>query len=190
MILKNKLLLLSFVVLVGCDTRDTKTYEVVNKDLDGRLSVINQDAGEMLIINKSNRIEDVISLKLSLDQIDVIKKGKAAQDLALKVREWPKNRISNTLYSVGLSTRYYKDRLLYKISFSPADKSSIQKAKTLKVYLRDNNGFVLEEIDPNSQWGTVVNESGKSVSEIAEGEIPMTLDNYLQVSGFDSSWRF
>ena len=176
--------------IYGCNFQKQGDFQPINKDPDGRISIIDQTKGKLIIINKSNRIQDVISLSLNSEEIRKIKSEKDIQDSSTKIREWPETDINNTKYKVTLFTRYYKDRLLYKIKFSPADNMSAFRARTVSVNLRDNNGFVLEKITPQDEWVTVVDSAAVPIEETANGEIPMTLDNYLEIHGYDPSWRF
>lgn len=185
----STILAFSCLSLLGCDGLDNKKYEIVDRDANGRLSIINQSSGQMLVVNKSSRIEDVISLNLSDGDVEEIRSEKDRQDAALKIREWPECEIPNSKYKVQLSTRYYKDRLLYQLIFFPSSETSAMKARTISINLRDGNGFVLEKIDPHN-WVSVVNDKGKPEKEQANGEIPMTLDNYMEIAYYDPSWRF
>ncbi len=175
--------------LSACEGGSEKPYEVINKEADGKISIINQSSGRLLVVNKSNRIDDVIDLNISSEEISKIKEAKQKQDAALKVKTWPEVKITSTKYSIVMATRYYKDRLLYSIKFSPSDKESSYKARTISINLRDENGFVLEKIQPAS-WVSVINEKGNPVLEQTNGEIPMTLDNYLEISAYDPNWYF
>lgn len=177
-------------LISGCDLQTQSNFQSISKDADGRISIIDQAKGRLIIINKSNRIQDVISLSLNSDEIRKIKREKDVQDSSTKIREWPSVDINKTKYTVSLSTRYYKDRLLYKIKFYPADEMSSIRARTISINLRDVNGFVLEKITPQDEWVTVVDSIAAPIEESANGEIPMTLDNYLEIYSFDPNWRF
>ena len=185
---KSSIIALAAVALIGCERAgDGETYQVINKDADGKILILNQKTGRLTIVSKSNRIDDILELDIKDADVNGIKKKKEDQDKLLKVRAWGVQKIANTPYKVALSTRHYKDKLLYTLSFSDADDTTSYKARTISINLRDANGFVLEKIVPTS-WVTVVNEEGKPQIEQASGEIPMTLDNYLEISAYDPNW--
>ncbi len=183
-------IILTTVALSACSDSSTDSYQVINKEPDGKISIINQKTGQLTVINKSNRIEDVVDLDVGSSEIEKIKAAKEKQDAALKIKDWGETQITGTKYKVSLSTRYYKDKLLYRFNFSPSDSTSAMKARQTTIHLRDENGFVLEKINPYLSWSTSVNEKGIPEMESANGEIPMTLDNYLEISAYDPLWSF
>jgi len=184
------IIILITVALSACSDGGSDSYQVINKEPDGKISIINQKTGRLTVINKSNRIEDVVELDVGSSEIEKIKSAKEKQDAALKIKDWGEAKITGTKYKVSLATRYYKDKLLYRFTFSPSDQTSAMKARKTTINLRDENGFVLEKINPSLSWSTSVNEKGVPELESANGEIPMTLDNYLEISAYDPLWSF
>jgi len=189
----KKMIFLAFgvsLLLSSCKEEKNENYQVINKDIDGKLSVIDQSKGRIIVINKNNRVNDVVELNLKDDDISKIKLAKEDQDKALKIRSWGNTTITGTKYTLSLSTRYYKDKLLYKLTFSPSDAGTPLKARETQINLRDQNGFIIEKINPYSSWVSVVNENGVAQFEQASGEMPMSLDNYLEISAYDPTWTF
>jgi len=178
------------LLLISCGKQDGDNYQVIDKELDGKISILNQGTGRITIINKSNRIDDVIDLNLKNDAIEKIKTAKENQDAVLKIKAWGQMGLTGTKYKVELSTRHYKDRLLYTFTFSPLDAGSIEKAKLTSFNLRDANGFILEKVNPSLAWTTIVGDDGKPLYAQASGEVPMTLDNYLEIASYDPTWYF
>jgi hypothetical protein len=178
------------LLLASCGGKEDNNFQVINKENDGKISIINQNSGQLIVINKSNRIDDVVDLNIDAKEVETIKSTKNIQDSALKIKNWGESTITGTKYKVSLSTRHYKDKLLYIITFSPSDATSSMKARLTTINLRDENGFALEKINPSLSWVSVVNDKGIAQFEQASGEMPMTLDNYLEVSSYDPTWSF
>jgi hypothetical protein len=172
------------------DKEPSSNFQIINKELDGKISIIEPKRERIIVINKNNRVDDVIDLNLKDSDISAIKLAKEYQDKALKIRNWGEQSITNTKYAVTLSTRYYKDKLLYKLTFSPGDSSTPLKARQTTIILRDENGFIVEKINPFSSWVTIIDEEGIPAAEQASGEVPMTLDNYLEIGSFSPTWSF
>ena len=162
--------------------------EIFNKSQDGKVTLIDQKKERLLVINSNNRIEDVVDLDISSDQVSKIKALKESQDKSTKIRTWPEVTLNGTTYKVKLSTRYYKDKMLYMIDFSPYDEISTYKSATVTIEMKDANGFTLERIIPAS-WSRVVDEKGIPYAHQSTGEIPMSLDNYLEITDYSPLWR-
>lgn len=190
MIKRTKIIFILAGLLVSCSQSSNESFSFINKDSEGKISIINQKSGKLILINKSNRIEDVIDLNIKDEEIARIKNEKESQDAATKIKSWGEVSITGEKYKVSLSTRHYKDKLLYTFSFMPADSTSAVKARSTRFVLYDENGFALEKINPTQSWSTIVDENGKAKFEQASGEVQMTLDNYLEVSSFSPLWSF
>jgi hypothetical protein len=82
---KSIVVILFSTLLASCNQEETGGFDVINKDSDGRISIINQGSGKLIVINKSNRIDDVIDLNLKDEEIAKIKNAKEKQDAAVRL---------------------------------------------------------------------------------------------------------
>ena len=173
--------------LFGCSSSSNKYGFVETKD--GKSVYLDNSIGRVVFIDKSNRITDFVDLNLGNTEISRIKTDREKNDNAQKLRDWGKQDIAGTRYSVSLQTRYYKDRLLYITDLGPFDDSLKYKSTTIEMDLVDATGFSLEKIHPET-WMRVVDDKGVSIKLQYRGEIPMTLDNYLEISSWMLQWKF
>jgi hypothetical protein len=181
--------LLTAVVIAGCTNGSfLDKYQLVSEK-DGSMTFLDKRAGKVYYVNKSGNIVDVVDLRISDKSVQTIKTAKEAQDNAQKNRDMGEQSISGTKFKLTFQTRYYKDRLLYHVEMKPFDETAVFKASTIRLDLVDTMGFTLEKIEP-SLWFTVVDAKGTKVSVAASGELPLTLDNFLEISDWSPSWRF
>jgi len=177
------------LLYISCDTQSNKNnFEILNKSNDGKLTMVDQKRERLLVVNSNNRIDDVIDLDISSKNIDAIKKNKETQDKATKIKTWPLMTINGTEYKIALSTRYYKDRMLYTINFTPYNTLSGFKSSTISIKMNDENGFTLERIIP-SNWTNIVNEKAEPYAHQTDGSVPMSLENYLEITNCSPLWR-
>jgi hypothetical protein len=50
-------------------------------------------------------------------------------------------------------------------------------------------GFTLEKIDPSGAWAAEMDSKGNRYGMVAAGEVPMTLDNFLEVDNWLPVYR-
>jgi len=155
---------------------------------DGQTAFLDSSNGKIIYINNSNRVVDYVDLNLSKDEISRIKNDKELNDSAQKMKFWGKRDIPGTKYSIELSTRFYNDKLLYILQIGPYDDGISRLANTITVDLVDLDGFSLETIEPK-RWIRSVDESGKAQKLSTNGNLPITLENYFEISEWDPSWR-
>jgi hypothetical protein len=156
---------------------------------DGNLTFIDSQGGKVYYVNKSGSITDVVDLALSAQSVEAIRADKEKRDAAQKNRDMGQQPLSGTKFTLSLRTRYYKDRLLYVLAMEPFDETAVGKATTVRVDLLDSFGFTLENIQP-AGWYSMVDAKGVKIRVEAAGSLPMTLDNFLEVSTWGASWRF
>jgi hypothetical protein len=155
---------------------------------DGQTIFLDSSNGKVIYINNSNRVVDYVDLKLNKDEIRRIKNDKELNDSAQKMKIWGERNIPGTKYTLELSTRFYNDKLLYILQIGPYDDGISRLANTITVDLVDLAGFSLETIDP-TRWIRSVDASGKAQKLSASGDLPITLENYFEISEWDPSWR-
>ena len=182
------LLCLMTFVLFSCGSSIWDKYQLVSEK-DGNLTFLDNRAGKVYYVNRSGNIVDVVDLRISEQNVQSIKKAKDTRESSQKNRDLGEQAISGTKFTLNAQIRYYKDRLLYHIEMKPYDETAVYKAGTIRVDLVDTMGFTLEKIEPGS-WYTEVNSKGNRIGVAAAGEIPMTLDNFLEVSNWSPTWRF
>ena len=172
------------VFFVGCKENEFSYI----KTRDGQSVFLDGKNGKVIYVNSSNRVIDFVDLNLSAREITTIRRNKEANDALQRMREWDKRTISGTNYSLELSTRFYDDRLLYILEMSPFDNNASGLANTITVHLLDEAGFVLEVLRPQV-WSRIVNSEGKATAMSSRGGIPITLDNYMEISNWSPTWR-
>jgi hypothetical protein len=172
--------------LNNCNSGNKYSY-VENKE--GQSVYLDNLKGKVIFINNSNRITDYVDLNLTDQEIQKIKNDKDKNDASQKLKDWGSQSISGTKYSVSFSTRFYKDKLLYIATISPYDEDLRYIASTISIDLVDISGFSLEKISPGN-WVKNVDEKGKPTRLSYSGDIPMTLENYLEINNWGLMWKF
>jgi hypothetical protein len=166
----------------------TNKYQLASAN-EGNLNFVDSQSGKVYYVNKSGNIVDVVDLNIPAASVQAIKAAKEKQDAAQKSRDMGELSLSGTKFTLTLRTRYYKDKLLYILEMKPFDETAAYKVSTIRVNLVDATGFTLETIEPQA-WSSSVDDKGNRVSEMSTGSIPMTLDNFLEVSSWYPMWRF
>jgi hypothetical protein len=158
--------------------------------MSGKITVFDSKAKKLLIVNESNRITDVVDLELSPEQINEMKTTKEINDKRVKINNWPEFHPPSEKYTVNLSTRFYKDQLLYKVTIQPCDERIIAKSIIFKnIILYDSSKFVLEDIDlPFNAWTKLIDSTGTINSIQTTGKIPMNLDSYMEIAKWTTTW--
>jgi hypothetical protein len=192
--LKYSILIIMIICLSSCSNliTENKSKDIqIIKGMDGNTTILDSDNKQLLIIGQSNRIIDVIDLQLTEEQISAIKTQKELNDNKVKVNYWNSFTPPKEKYSISFSTRYYKDQCLYRISISPWDTRLQQRGfKLVNLQLSDISGFTLEEVFlPTTDWTRVVDSNGVPTEFQLTGKIPMTLDNYMEVSDWSCTWN-
>jgi hypothetical protein len=176
----------SLVFLLICCTNNK--YKFIEKS-DNGIIFLDNVKGRVIFINRSNRVSDFVNLSLSDSEIARITTKKEQDDASQKLKDWGEQDIAGTKYSIALKTRYYKDRLLYICTLTPYSDTMKQNIDTIKIEFLDAAGFQLESVKPKT-WARLVDDNGKGVGFQYSGELPMTLDNYLEIDGWSIQWSF
>lgn len=184
-------LVVLFLTISCSEIKDKNEKELqLLKNIDGSSIILDQEKKQILVVSQSNRIVDVVDLELTLEQITSIKKQKELNDNKVKVNYWSPFIPPKEKYEISLATRYYKDQCLYKITIEPCDNRLQQGQFVLKsLHLYDESGFTLEEVIlPVTGWTKLVDADGKPKEYQLVGKIPMTLDNYMEISNWSCTW--
>ncbi|MDR2400392.1 MAG: hypothetical protein LBD73_01920 [Deferribacteraceae bacterium] len=183
----KKLALVVFLALFILACQKQGQYQYVETK-DGRDFFLNSGEGKVVYVDKSNRIIDYVDLSLSLDEVARIKKEKALNDSSQKYRSFNESQIAGTDYSAEIRTRFYSDRLLYKVTVSPYREDLNRNSSNISFQFTDVAGFTLESVEPKG-WTRIVDDNGTPVALETNGRIPMTLENYLEIASRGLLWR-
>jgi hypothetical protein len=173
----------SVLALLGCNGKQEYPFSYVG-ERNGQSIYLDGQKGKIIYLDETNRIIDYVDLRPNSSDITAIEKNKTA---ALQSMDRGKEDISGQPYSVSLSTRYYSNRLLYIMKLEPYNDNARRFANTVSIELSDSNGFLLGEI-PSSNWTNIVDDAGNRVSLQAQGSIPITLRNYLEIVSWGPKW--
>ena len=175
------------VIIVSLFCIGCQKFEYIGTK-DGQTAFLDSNNGKVIYINNSNRVVDYVDLKLNTNEISRIRNDKDLNDSAQKMKFWGKKDIPGTKYTLELSTRFYNDKLLYILQIGPYDDGLSRLANTITVDLVDLAGFSLETID-TLRWVQSVDAEGKAQKLSANGNLPITLENYFEIDEWDPSWR-
>ena len=182
----NKVLLFMVIIISFICISCQKFSFIETKN--GQSVFLDSNNGKVVYVNNSNRVSDYVDLKINEQEIAKIKNDKEINDSAQKMKDWGKNSIPGTKYSLEFLTRFYNDKLLYILQIEPYDDNTARIANTITVDLIDTAGFTLETIEP-PRWTRVVDEKGKTQMLNSGGNIPITLENYMEIFDWSPSWR-
>lgn len=157
-------------------------------DKNGQSVFLDTKNGKIIYVNNSNRIIDYVDLQLSEQEISKIMQDKEINDSLQKYKVWNDYVISGTKYTLKFSTRFYNDKLLYLLFMTPYDNNASNLANTISIFLCDAAGFDLESFTPKG-WIRSLDADGKPYAMGISGNIPITLENYLEITSWTASWR-
>jgi len=179
-------LLTALAIFVSCDKKEIQLI----RGIDGSTTIFDSENKQLLIVGQSNRIIDVVDLKLTAEQVASIKLLKELNDKKVKVNRWDSFKPPKEKYEITFATRYYNDQCFYQIIISPWDNRLQQRQFSLKhLSLYDSAQFTLEEIYlPSTGWSRLVDDEGKPTKLRFDGKLPMTLDNYMEIANWTCSW--
>jgi hypothetical protein len=182
-----------FFLLILCYDPAQKSGEnfQMQQSINGNITILDQANHRLVVVSPSNRIIDVINLDLTPNQISIIKAQKESNDRRRKEIYWAPYSVPCEKYLVSFSTRYYRDNCIYRISISPYDNKISSGAFSIQtIELSDSSGFILEKIDVSlERWTKVVDEKATPIAYQFVGKVPMTLDNYMEISNWDCTWH-
>jgi hypothetical protein len=181
--MKKLLLFVVFfgLLLIGCQKNPFEFIETKN----GQSVFLDKDKGKVIYVDENNKIIDYLDLNPSAETISSIEFNK---NKANTNKEWDITSIPGKNYSISFFTRFYNNNLLYKIKLTPYDDNASAFARTVSIRLMDRNGYPLGGIEPTYTWRRTVDDDGKPVELHTEGYIPITLNNYLEISYYSPSW--
>jgi len=169
--------------LLGCSKQEYPFSYVGERN--GQSIYLDGQKGKIIYLDETNRIIDYVDLRPNSSDILAIEKNKIA---ALQNMDRGKRDIPGQDYSITLSTRYYSNRLLYIMEIEPYNDNIRRFANSVSVELSDSKGFLLGEIGSSNNWTNQVDDDGKRVSMQAQGSIPITLRNYLEIVAWGPKW--
>jgi hypothetical protein len=173
------------LVLAGCSREQEYPFSFVEQK-SGISVYLDGQKGKIIYIDETNRIIDYVDLRPNSTAIQVIEQNK---NDALVNKDRGSKDMPGTDYSIELSTRFYNNRLLYMIKLSPFNDKIKRFARTVSIQLMDDRGFVLGEIESSYDWTTSVDVTGKEIALDAQGSIPITLRNYLEIVNWGPLWQ-
>jgi hypothetical protein len=176
------IVLVLFLLVLGCQKENPFVF-IETKN--GQSVFLDASKGKLIYVDESNRIIDYVDLMPDQTTVDGIVFNK---NKSVNVRDWGSKDIPGTDYSVSLSTRFYNNRLLYILQITPYGDKAIQFARTVSIYLIDSYGFGLGEIESTYSWSSTVDDTGKRIGLNAQGGIPITLRNYLEIYNWGPRW--
>jgi hypothetical protein len=182
--MKRTLLFIFSLLLIACQSQGKYQYIETKGGNDLFLNTIE---GKVVYVDKSNRIIDYVDLNLNLAEISKIKSEKASNDTAQKYRTFGEKSIAGTSYSASIRTRFYKDKLLYQLSFSPYGEDLYRNTNTISFAFTDTVGFTLEKVEPRG-WTRIVEDNGTPIRLETNGQVPMTLENYFEIADWNLMW--
>ena len=182
-----KKLVFAFCVLgvLGCGQKQDYPFSYVG-ERSGQSIYLDGQKGKLIYIDETNRIIDYVDLRPKSTDILAIESRK---EEALQIIDRGKRSAGGTGYSVSLSTRFYSNRLLYIMDVEPYNDNARRFATSLSVELYDGGGFTLGEISSSNSWTNIVDSSGNRVALQSQGNIPITLRNYLEIVRWGPRWN-
>jgi hypothetical protein len=188
--MKKPIAILSILIigiLCSCNSGEHRYSFIENKN--GESIYLDNSKGKVIFINSNNRISDYVDLNIGENEIKKIKNEKDKNDAAQKLKDWDKKELVGTKYNAELSTRYYKDKLIYRLTIEPYDVYIANRLNTITFYLVDESGFILEKIIPEN-WIRNLDKKGMPETFGSNGSISMTIENYLEIINWNISWLF
>jgi hypothetical protein len=173
------LLGVSFIlILAGCSR-----YSFVETS-DGQSIFLDEYTGKVIYVDSSNRAIDRVDLTVRTVNQDGTDKSNA-----MNGHDWGVRDVPGEDYKITFSSRFYNNKLLYKIDVTPNDRNILSFARTVSIKLMDQNGYVLETIESIRYWNHMVDNDGEEIGVNTWGEIPITLGNYLEIKGWSATWQ-